>query len=87
MVLAPVPSGAARGPDGTGDVVIARYAEDSNVTATIRITLDVPGADLSRALCLLRDSVRTCTEVPLEFDEAGTAMIPMMPNSFAAVEW
>ncbi len=78
---------AARGPGGTGAVVIARYAEDNNATATIRVALDVPGTDLSRARCHLTDSVRTCTEVALEFDEAGTAMIRMMPNSFAIVEW
>ncbi len=28
---------AARGPDGSGAVIIARYAEDNNVTATIRV--------------------------------------------------
>ncbi len=78
---------AARGPDGTGAVVIARYAEDNNVTATIRVALDVSGADLSRAQCLLTDSVRTCTEVPLEFDDAGAASLRLQPNSFALVEW
>ncbi len=62
-------------------------SEDNNATATIPIALDIPGADLSRARCLLTDAVRTCTEVPLDFDAAGTAVIRMMPNSFAIVEW
>ena len=78
---------AASGPDGAGAVVIARYAEDNNATATIRVTLNVPGADLSRARCLLTDAVRTYTEVPLEFDAEGSASLRLQPNSFALVEW
>ena len=78
---------AASGSDGAGAVVIARYAEDNNATATIRVTLNVPGADLSRARCLLTDAVRTYTEVPLEFDAQGSASLRLQPNSFALVEW
>ena len=78
---------AASGPDGAGAVVIARYAEDNNATATIRVALNVPGADLSRTRCLLTDAARTYTEVPLEFDAEGSASLRLQPNSFALVEW
>ena len=78
---------AACGPDGAGTVVVARYADDNNATATIGVALKIPGADLSRARCHLTDTVRTYTEVPLEFDADGTAVIRLMPNSFAVVEW
>ncbi|MBR4613502.1 MAG: hypothetical protein IKO40_12400, partial [Kiritimatiellae bacterium] len=63
-----------------------RYSEDNNETATVRVTLDIPGADLSRAYCHITDAVRTYTEVPLEF-EGGVASLRLQPNSFALVEW
>ena len=78
---------AASGPDGAGAVVIARYAEDNNATATIRVALNVPGADLTHARCHVTDAVRTYTEVPLEFDAEGSASLRLQPNSFALVEW
>ena len=78
---------AACGPDGAGAVILARYAEDNNATTTIGVALKVPGADLSRARCHLTDTIRTHTEVPLEFDADCTAVIRLMPNSFALVEW
>ena len=78
---------AAKGADGSGAVAIARYAEDNNVTATIRVALDIPGADLTRASCHVIDAVRTYTEVPLEFCDGGTASLRLQPNSFAIVEW
>jgi len=78
---------AAKGADGSGAVAIARYAEDNNATATIRVALDIPGADLTRARCHVTDAVRTYTEVPLEFCDGGTASLRLQPNSFAIVEW
>ena len=79
---------AAKGADGSGAVAIARYAEDNNVTAPVRVALSVHGADLSRARCHVTDAVRTYTEVPLEFDDdGGTASLRLQPNSFAIVEW
>ena len=78
---------AVRGPDGAGAVAIARYAEDNNVTATLRVALRIADTNLSRARCHLTDAARTYTEVPLEFDAAGTATLRLQPNSFALVEW
>ena len=51
------------------------------------VTLKVPGVSLLGARCHLTDSVRTYTEVPLEFQPDGSALIRVMPNSFAVVEW
>ena len=78
---------AAKGPDGAGALAITRYSEDNNQTATIRVTLDIPGTDLARAHCHITDAIRTYTEVPLEFDAEGAASLRMMPDSFALVEW
>ena len=78
---------AAKGADGAGALAIARYSEDNNQTATIRVALDIPGADLARARCHITDAIRTYTEVPLEFDAVGAASLRMMPDSFALVEW
>jgi hypothetical protein len=78
---------AAKGKDGSGAIVIARYSHDNNVTDTARVTLIVPGAPLAKARCLLTDAVRTFTEVPLETDDDGNYLIRMQPNSFAVVEW
>ena len=78
---------AAKGKDGSGAIIIARYSNDNDVTDTARVTLSVPGAPLAKARCLLTDSVRTFTEVPLETDNDGSYLIRMLPNSFAVVEW
>ena len=78
---------AARGPDGGGAILVARYTEDNNDTATRRIALRADGVDFSRARCHVTDAVRTYTEVPLEFDAAGAASLRLQPNSFALVEW
>ena len=77
---------AATGAGGAGALAVARYSEDNNETATVRVALDIPGADLSRAYCHITDAVRTYTEVPLEF-EGGVASLRLQPNSFALVEW
>ena len=78
---------AARGADGSGAILLARYTEDNNDTATRRIALRADGVDFSRARCHVTDAIRTYTEVPLEFDEAGAASLRLQPNSFALVEW
>ena len=78
---------AAKGANGSGAAIVARYSEDNNVTATICVAISVPGADLSRARCHVTDAVRTFTEVPLDVQEDGTALLRMQPNSFAVVEW
>ena len=78
---------AAKGADGSGAIAIARYSADNNVTATLRVALSVPGADLSRARCHVTDAVRTYTEVPLEFAPDGTPSLRLQPDSFAVVDW
>jgi len=78
---------AAKGTAGSGAVVIARYSEDNGVTDTAQVRLRVPGASLARARCHLTDSVRTYTEVALDMQGDGSALIRMQPNSFAVVEW
>ena len=78
---------AAKGADESGAVIVARYSNDNNETAIASVTLAVPGAPLAKARCLLTDAVSTFTEVPLDLQEDGTAIIRMQPNSFAVVEW
>ena len=78
---------AAKGGDGSGALIVARYSEDNNVTDTAAVTLMVPGVSLARARCHVTDSVRTYTEVPLDLRGDGTAIVRMQPNSFAVVEW
>ena len=78
---------AVAGANGTGAIAVARYAEDNNTTATVRIALDVPGADISLARCHITDAARTHTEVPLETDADGCISLRLQPNSFALVEW
>ena len=78
---------AAKGADGSGAVIVARYSNDNNETATAAVTFAVPGTPLAKARCLLTDAVRTFTEVPLDLQDDGTAQIRMQPNSFAVVEW
>ncbi len=73
--------------DGGGAILLARYVEDNNDTATRRIALRADGIDFSRARCHVTDAIRTYTEVPLEFDAAGAASLRLQPNSFALVEW
>ena len=78
---------AAKGADGSGAVVVARYSDDGNVTDTAEVTVSIPGVSLTRARCHLTDAVRTYTEVPLDLKGDGTAVIRMQPNSFAIVEF
>ena len=78
---------AAKGEDGSGALIVARYSEDNNVTDTAEVKVSIPGVSLSRARCHLTDSIRTYTEVPLDLQGDGTAIIRMQPNSFAVVEW
>ena len=78
---------AAKGADGSGAVIVARYSDDNNVTDTAEVTVYVPNVSLAKARCHLTDSVRIHTEVPLAFGGDGTAVIRMQPNSFALVEW
>ena len=78
---------AAKGPDGSGAVIVARYSNDDNVTETAKVKIVAPGVSFRKARCHLTDAVRTYTEVPLELDAAGAAHIRMQPNSFAIVEW
>ena len=78
---------AAKGEDGSGALIVARYSDDNNVTDTAEVKVSVPGVSLARARCHLTDSVRTYTEVPLDLQRDGTALIRMQPNSFAVVEW
>jgi len=78
---------AAKGTDGSGAAIIVRYSDDNNVTDTAAVTISVPGASLTKARCHLTDAVRTYTEVPLEPNGDGTAVIRLQPNSFAVVEF
>ena len=68
-------------------MIVSRFSDDNNVTETALVTLKVPGVSLLGARCHLTDAVRTYTEVPLELQADGSAMIRIMPNSFAVVEW
>ena len=78
---------AAKGPEGTGALFIARYSSDNNVTETAYVTIDIPGVRLAKARCHLTDAVRMFTEVPLDVQADSSAIIRLQPNSFAMVEW
>ena len=78
---------AAKGAEGSGVLLVARYSNDNNVTDTALVTIDVPGVPLARARCHLTDAVRTFTEVPLHVEADGTATLRLQPNAFAAIEW
>ena len=78
---------AAKGPDGTGALIVARYSNDNNVTETACVTIKVPGVRLAKARCHLTDAVRTFTDVPLDVQADGSALLRLQPNSFAMIEW
>ena len=78
---------AAKGKDGSAAVFVARYSDDDNTSETDKVTIRVPGQDLSKARCLLTDLVRTCTEVPPTRNADGSVTIRMQPNSFALIEF
>lgn len=78
---------AAKGKDGSGVLIIARYSEDNNVTDTALVKVFIASASLVKARCHLTDSVRTYTETPLDIKGDGSAVIRMQPNSFAVIEW
>ena len=78
---------AAKGADGSGALIVARYSNDNNVTETAYVTVKVPGAQLAKARCHLTDAVRTFTDVPLDVQADGSAILRLQPNSFAMIEW
>ena len=78
---------AAKGADGTGALVVARYSEDNNETDVRKIRIAIPGVSLENARCHITDAVRTYTEVPLGQESGGTTLLRLQPNSFAVVEW
>ena len=78
---------AAKGADGSGALLIARYSNDDNTSDTATVTVKLDGASLKKARCHLTDAVRVYTEVPLMPNADGTACILMQPNSFALIEW
>ena len=78
---------AAKGKDGSGALILARYSNDNNVTETAYVTVKVPGVALEKARCHLTDAVRTYTEVPLDIQADGSAILRIQPNSFAIIEW
>ena len=78
---------AAKGKDGSGALIVTRYSDDNNVTDAAEVKVSVSGVSLAKARCHLTDSVRTYTEIPLDLQCDGTALIRMQPNSFAVVEW
>jgi hypothetical protein len=78
---------AAKGANGAGALIVARYSNDNNVTETAYVTIKVPGVRLAKARCHLTDAVRTFTDVPLDVQADGSAIIRLQPNSFAMVEW
>ncbi|MBR1587604.1 MAG: hypothetical protein IJ658_04680 [Kiritimatiellae bacterium] len=78
---------AAKGKDGSGALIVARYSNDNNVTETAAVTIKVPGARLAKARCHLTDAVRTFTDVPLDVQADGSAILRLQPNSFAMIEW
>ena len=78
---------AAKGPDGSGAVMVARYSDDDNTSDTALVTLRVPGRSLKDARCHLTDAVRTYTEVPLDVQADGSAVFRLQPCGFALVEF
>ena len=78
---------AAKGADGSGTVIVARYSDDNNVTDMAEVTVAVPGVTLAIARCHVTDAVRIYTEVPLVVNDDGSAIVRMQPNSFAVLEW
>ena len=78
---------AAKGKDGSGALILARYSNDNNVTETAYVTVKVSGVALAKARCHLTDAVRTYTEVPLDVQADGSAILRIQPNSFAIIEW
>ena len=79
---------AAKG-DAGGAVFVTRYSDDDNASETGLLSVRVPGVDLAKAKarCHVTDLIRSNTEVPLMFQPDGSALVKMMPLSFAIVEW
>ena len=78
---------AAKSADGRFAVFIVRYAPSNDVTDTGIVVLRVPGKSLAGARCHVTDAARTYTETPLRLRPDGSAVLRMMPDSFALVEF
>jgi hypothetical protein len=78
---------AAKGVNGSGALIIARYSDDNNVTDVAKVTVSVVGKILDKVRCHLTDSVRTYTEIKPDVQPDGTMVVRMQPNSFAVMEW
>lgn len=77
---------AAKGPDGSLGVFVARYSDGDNISTTHTVVLSVPGRDLGKARIHLTDACRIYAEIPGECAPDGSIVLRMQPNSFAFVE-
>ena len=77
---------AAKGADGLIVVFLARYSEN-NETDIGTASISVSGLAPETAKVHVTDAVRTHTEIPPMFGEDGVLEVPMMPHSFAVVEF
>ena len=79
---------AARSADRRhGAALVVRYNNDNNIVDGRLLRLRVPGLSLADARCHLTDTARTYTEVPMYVDKDGSAILSMLPWSFALIEW
>ena len=74
--------------DGAGKlaVFVARFSDDRNVTDTGTLVLRIPGRKITKGCAHVTDLVRSYTEVPLEPQDDGSAVLAMQPLSFALIE-
>ena len=65
---------------------VVRYVASNDVADTGMIVLRVPGRSFAKARGHITDAIHTYTEVPLIQQPDGSAVFPLMPDSFALIE-
>lgn len=77
---------AAKGPDGRGGVLIARYGTDLNDVMPRNVKLRVEGSDLKNAVCFMTDKNFLFSGLPVGA-ENGVLSFKMQPNSFVWITY
>nr|MCR4571870.1 hypothetical protein [Bacteroidales bacterium] len=79
---------AARNASGRLGILVSRYCQDDNITATKDITVSLATGKFDENVrCHITDQFNIYTEYPVALQPDGTLNLAMEPNSFVFVEY
>nr|MCR4570788.1 hypothetical protein [Bacteroidales bacterium] len=79
---------AARNASGRLGILVSRYCQDDNITATKDITVSLAAGKFDdNVRCHITDQFNMYTEYPVALQPDGTLNLAMEPHSFVFIEF